>query len=420
MTTEEFINLHRTENVRSLALTAARHKDVDIKFALDQIAGWQQAQRKLPSWAAAAGIVFPPHINMEQCSSEAAARYKAMLAERLLSQTNAATISETTVSEAATSLTDLTGGFGVDFTFMAKAFQKATYIERNQALCDIARNNFARLALPDATIVCADSTAALSTLPRQTLLYADPARRDEHGSKTVLIGDCTPDITALLPQLMDKAAWVMVKLSPMLDWHKAIADLEGSVAEVHIVALQGECKELLLVLDASLYRQKQHPVRIVCADIARQSVTFEYTINADSTDEPVPSIIPSAMLRDLAQPLFLYEPNAAVMKAGCFGRLTERFGVMEASLNSHLFFARSRVKEFPGRTFRIESVGTMNRKELRAMLSDVTKANIAVRNFPLSADALRKRLRLGDGGDTYLFGFTSAAGEHLLIRCRKE
>ena len=434
MTTEEFIALHRTENVRQLALTAARYKDVNMKFALDQIAGWQQAQRKLPSWAAADGITFPPHINMEQCSSEATARYKARLAERLSRQVTAGSDAAAEASGGTTSMADLTGGFGVDFTFMAKAFDRAIYIERNAALCDIARNNFARLALPHASIVCADSTDALASLPRQTLIYADPARRNEHGGKTVLMADCTPDITALLPTLLEKAPWVMVKLSPMLDWHKALTDLNGSVTEVHIVALQGECKELLLVLDASFYGQPIHPVRIVCADMVRstsdndadcimpglRTLTFEYTIAPDESSEPSPTIAPSALLHNAAQPLFLHEPNAAVMKAGCFGRLTERFGLMAASLNSHLFIANSMANDFPGRTFRVETVSTMNRKELRAMLAGMEKANIAVRNFPLSADALRKRLKLADGGDTYIFAFTSAAGEHLLLKCRKE
>lgn len=330
-------------------------------------------------------------------------------------------------------MADLTGGFGVDFTFMAKGFDKATYIERNPVLCDIARNNFARLGLPDAAIICADSTAALGTLPCQTLLYADPARRDSHGGKTVLMADCTPDIVSLLPLMFKKARLVMVKLSPMLDWHKAIADLDGSVAEVHIVALQGECKELLLVLDASLHGNLSHPVRIVCADMVRdnggtacgqvmpglRTLTFGYELHTGSPDEPAPSVATDAMLRDTTQPLFLHEPNAAVMKAGCFGRMAERFGVMAVSRNSHLFLARSRAADFPGRTFVVEAVGTMNRKELRTMLAGTEKANIAVRNFPLSADALRKRLKLGDGGDTYIFATTSAAGDHLLFKCRK-
>lgn len=425
MTTEEFIALHRNDNVCQLALTAARYGEVDMKFALEQISGWQQAQRKLPSWAAADGLVFPPHINMEQCSSEATARYKVTLAQRL--------VRRDTIADGATAMADLTGGFGVDFTFMAKGFDCATYIERNPVLCDIARNNFARLGLPDAAIICADSTDALATLPCQTLLYADPARRDSHGGKTVLMADCTPDITSLLPLMFGKARLVMVKLSPMLDWHKAIADLDGSVAEVHIVALQGECKELLLVLDASLHGNLSHPVRIVCADMVRDSggtacgqimpglrtLTFGYELHTGSPDEPAPSVAPNAMLRDTTQPLFLHEPNAAVMKAGCFGRMTERFGVMAVGRNSHLFLARSRAADFPGRTFVVEAVGTMNRKELRTMLAGTEKANIAVRNFPLSADALRKRLKLGDGGETYIFATTSAAGDHLLFKCRK-
>lgn len=433
MTTEEFIALHRNDNVRQLALTAARYKEVDMKFALEQISGWQQAQRKLPSWAAADGLVFPPHINMEQCSSEATARYKAALAQRIARQDTAAGTGAAATPGGITTMADLTGGFGVDFTFMAKGFDKATYIECNPVLCDIARNNFARLGLPDAAIICADSTAALATLPCQTLLYADPARRDSHGGKMVLMADCTPDITSLLPLLFKKARLVMVKLSPMLDWHKAIADLDGSVAEVHIVALQGECKELLLVLDASLHGNLSHPVRIVCADMVRdnggtacgqvmpglRTLTFEYELHTGSPDESAPSVAPAAMLRDTTQPLFLHEPNAAVMKAGCFGRMAERFGVMAVSRNSHLFLARSMAADFPGRTFVVEAVGTMNRKELRTMLAGTEKANIAVRNFPLSADALRKRLKLGDGGDTYIFATTSAAGDHLLFKCRK-
>lgn len=425
MTTEEFIALHRNDNVRQLALTAARYGEVDMKFALEQISGWQQAQRKLPSWTAADGLVFPPHINMEQCSSEATARYKAALAQRLARRD--------TVAGGATAMADLTGGFGVDFTFMAKGFDSATYIERNPVLCDIARNNFARLGLPDAAIICADSTDALATLPCQTLLYADPARRDSHGGKTVLMADCTPDITSLLPLMFGKARLVMVKLSPMLDWHKAIADLDGSVAEVHIVALQGECKELLLVLDASLHGNCSHPVRIVCADMVRdnggtvcgqimpglRTLTFGYELHTGSPDEPAPSVAPDAMLRDTTQPLFLHEPNAAVMKAGCFGRMAERFGVMAVGRNSHLFLARSRAADFPGRTFVVEAVGTMNRKELRTMLAGTEKANIAVRNFPLSVAELRKRLKLNDGGDTYIFATTTSDGDHILMLTHK-
>ena len=425
MTTEQFITAHRHDDVRHLALTASRCEGVDLRYALDQIAGWQRAQSKLPSWATIDGIVFPPHINMEQCSSEATARYKALLARRL--------IHDTATADADTTLTDLTGGYGVDFAFMAREFAKATYMERNTDLCEVARHNFARLGIDNADTVCADSATALPTLPLQTLVYADPARRDTHGSKTVLISDCTPDITALLPSLLGKARRVMLKLSPMLDWHKAIADLQQCVAEVHIVSLLGECKELLLVLDPSLHGVSHHTLRIVCADIVRcdtanadstlmpglRTTTFGYDTDTSPLPEPHADTVPDALLSDTKEPLFLSEPNASVMKAGCFGHIATRYQLMQMSRNSHLFISHTLPKEFPGRTFIIDSVCTMNRKELRQALHGITKANIAVRNFPLTAEALRKRLKLKDGGDTYIFATTSAAGAHLLIVCRK-
>lgn len=424
MTTAEFIQEYREKDTRQLALQSARFPDVDMPYALDQIKGWQTARRKLPTWAACDGIVYPPHLSMEQCSSEPTAQYKLNLAMEWSCRVE---------SSHASSMTDLSGGFGVDFSFTSCAFASATYVERNAQLCSMVEHNLPLLGIDNAKVVCADAVDYLSTLDMQTMIFLDPARRDQHGAKTVMLADCTPDVVQLLPQLLKKSRFTMLKLSPMLDWHKAIADLDGSVAEVHIVALQGECKELLLVLDASLHGNLSHPVRIVCADMVRdnggtacgqvmpglRTLTFEYELHTGSPDEPAPSVAPDAMLRDTTLPLFLHEPNAAVMKAGCFGRMAERFGVMAVSRNSHLFLARSMAADFPGRTFVVEAVGTMNRKELRTMLAGTEKANIAVRNFPLSADALRKRLKLGDGGETYIFATTSAAGDHLLFKCRK-
>ncbi len=425
MTTQEFISIHADDDVRRLALQAARFADVDMPYALDQIAGRQTARRKLPSWAAIDGMVYPPRISMEQCSSEPAARYKAALVARLLDAAG--------VARSGATLADLTGGFGVDFSFLAPLFGRACYVERDERLCRVASHNFGKLSLTHATVTCARAEDELERMPRHTVVFLDPARRDTHGFKTVAIADCTPDVTALLPLLLSKAQTVVVKLSPMLDWHKALADLEGSVAEVHIVALQGECKELLLVLSAALHGNRSHPVRMVCADMVRdggtasaaqaapslRTVTFEYTLPTGLPDEPLPHIAPADMLADTAQPLFLHDPNAAVMKAGCFGRLAERFGLAAVSHNSHLFLSRCKADGFPGRIFTVESASPMNRKSLRAMLAGTEKANIAVRNFPLSAEALRKRLKLGDGGDTYIFAVTSATGEHLLLKCSK-
>ncbi len=244
MTTSEFILQHRLSNPRDLALQARRYPDVDMPYALNQIQGWQTARQKLPSWAACDGVVYPPHLNMEQCSSEPTARYKQQVVRQWLTRLGAGQ------GGAATSMADLTGGFGVDFSFTSRCFASATYVERNAALCDVVRGNLPCLGIANAQVMCAEAEDCLATMPQQTMLFLDPARRDEHGAKTVLIADCTPDVCHLLPQLMSKARFVMLKLSPMLDWHKAIVDLQGTVREVHIVSVGGECKELLLVLSA--------------------------------------------------------------------------------------------------------------------------------------------------------------------------
>ena len=233
MTTSEFILQHRLSNPRDLALQARRYPDVDMPYALNQIQGWQTARQKLPSWASCDGVVYPPHLNMEQCSSEPTARYKQEVALRWLNKLGLGQ------GGATTSMADLTGGFGVDFSFTSRCFASATYVERNSALCDVVSGNLPRLGISNANVVCAEAEDYLATMPQQTMLFLDPARRDEHGAKTVLIADCTPDVCRLLPHLMSKARFVMLKLSPMLDWHKAIADLKGTVDEVHIVSVGG-------------------------------------------------------------------------------------------------------------------------------------------------------------------------------------
>lgn len=438
MDTTQFIMQNRTADVRRLALQAGRHPGVDMPFALDQIAGWQTARRKLPSWAACPGIVYPPHISMEQCSSEPAARYKAALARRW--------VRIAAPEWAETSMADLTGGFGVDFSFTSREFASALYVERDERLCATVRANLPRLGIANAAVECAEAAEMLAGLPGQTMIFLDPARRDGSGGKTVFISDCTPDVCSLLPQLMQKARFVMVKLSPMLDWHKAVADLGGAVREVHIVSVGGECKELLLVLSASV--GAEGGMRVACADISAKpdgggnypQSTFEYVEGGEESDLPscassaasecgssADNAIPdSEILHRRAQSennstfhiphsKYLYEPNASVMKAGCFAQLSRRFGVQAVSRNSHLFLSAVPVSGFPGRGFAIRRVCTMNKKQLRAALAGVTHANVAVRNFPLSADALRKRLKLKDGGSAYIFATTTGEGEHVLV-----
>ena len=445
MTTSEFVKQFRQADPRKLALQASRYPDVDMPYALNQIQGWQTAQRKLPSWAACDGVVYPPHLNMEQCSSEPTARYKQQVARRW---------AERIPNASRTSMTDLTGGFGVDFSFTSRCFSSATYVERNASLCDVVGANLPRLGIRNAQVKCAEAEAVLEQMEPQTMIFLDPARRDEHGAKTVLIADCTPDVCQLLPRLMQKSQFVMLKLSPMLDWHKAIVDLDGKVREVHIVSADGECKELLLVLAPD----GKPEVQVFCVDILSKPDSegeyprseFVYSIGGEAEPQPTNSTLNIEYLTlninnsTSAQPTnstfniqhstlppatnstfniqhstFLFEPNASVMKAGCFDEIARAYGVSAISRNSHLFLSDHETDGFPGRTFAIDAVTTMNKRQLRQTLSGMKQANIAVRNFPLSVAELRKRLKLSDGGDTYIFATTTSEGDHILMLTHK-
>ena len=410
--TADFIRAHADDDIRQLALKGTKNPDIDLPFALDQIAGRQTARRKLPSWAATDGIIYPPHLSMEQCSSEQTANYKKTLPQPLPIRRGGDTSSDEDNGVGNNSLpvgragggsfVDLTGGFGVDFSFMAQGFQEAVYVERQEHLCDIARHNFDILGLK-AEVVCCDSVEYLHQMPHVDLIYIDPARRDDHGQRTYGISDCTPDVVALRDLLLEKADRVIIKLSPMLDWRKAVQDLgESYVHEVHIVSVQNECKELLLVLS-----ETTKPLQVFCVNDG-QIFTF---IPASSQRHSFPSL-PSSFQ-------FFYVPNASIMKAGCFGELAERFQMTSLDRNSHLFVSDSEVPDFPGRCFKIERMTSMNKRELKEALTGIHQANITVRNFPLSVAELRKRLKLQDGGDTYIFATTVADKGHQLLICHK-
>ena len=428
MTTAEFIREYRERDIRQLALQANRFPDVDMPYALDQIQGWQIARRKLPKWAACDGVIFPPHLSMEQCSSEPTAQYKLNLAmewtcriESLELRVENSELStqncrrqqfktQNSKFKTSTRMTDLTGGFGVDFSFTSCAFAAATYVERNEQLCHIVEHNLPLLGLNNATVVCADAVEYLSTVEPQTMLFLDPARRDEHGAKTVMLADCTPDVVQLLPKLLEKSRFTMLKLSPMLDWHKAVDDLQGTVREVHIVSVGGECKELLLVLSTVV----ESELKVYCADLSTASDTSSIFVYTPGSSAPV---VNSKLKTQNSK--FVHEPNASIMKAGCFDELAAAYGVSPVSRNSHLFLSDEPIEGFPGRSFVVERVTTMNKGELRKALAGIAKANIATRNFPLTVAELRKRLKLKDGGDVYIFATTTAEGEHLLLISRK-
>lgn len=412
--TRLFISQHANDNIRTLALAAHGKPDIDLPFALDQIAGRLSARKKLPSWHAIEGIIFPPHLSMEQCSSEATALYKQSLLERLVCQDGGIS-----------SFADLTGGFGVDFSFLASRFGKAIYVERQQRLCDIATHNFKLLGLTQAEVVCDEAESWLKTMPRVDLIYLDPARRDAHGARTFAIADCTPNVVTLKPLLLEKAGKVMIKLSPMLDWRKAVSDLgEENVSEVHAVSVNNECKELLLVMTP----EKAEAIEIVCVDIRSndgevKEVKEFKEVKGDrevkDNTESRSNIFDYSVFSTLQNPSFLYEPNASLMKIGCFDMIEERFGVCQVSANSHLFVSDHEVKDFPGRSFHIVGITTMNKHEMKDALADIKSANITVRNFPLTTAELRKKLKLKDGGDVYIFATTFEDNQHRLIICKK-
>ena len=380
--TLDYIRQHADEDVRQLALRGHKCLDVDLQYALEQIAGRQKARTKLPSWAAIDGIVYPPHLSMEQCSSEVTARYKASIAGK------------------GALFVDLTAGFGVDMALISQGFQKAVHVEQQPQLCAISSENFRLLGLNHIEVVCGDGVAYLHTMRHADLLFIDPARRDVHGGRTYDISDCTPNVLEILDEMLEKADRVMIKLSPMLDWRKAVADL-GKVNEVHIISVDNECKELLLILSKT-----KKPLRVFC-------------VNNDECFEVVEGI--SSQPRPLPQDMrYLYEPNASVMKAGCFDLIEQRFGVVQLERNSHLFVSDKEILGFPGRQFLIEKRTSMNKRELKATLADVDQANITVRNFPMSVAELRKRLKLKEGGDVYIFATTISDEGHQLLVCRKK
>ena len=399
--TWEFVRRHADDDVRKLALQGTRDGEVDLPMALQQIAGWQTARRKLPSWAAVEGIVYPPHLNMEQCSSERTARYKAQIVGR------------------GDIFVDLTGGFGIDFYWLSQGFQQRIYVEQNEALCTLAGHNFRQLGHA-CMVKCSTAAAFLQTLTHADLIFLDPARRNEHGGRTYGIVDCTPNVLEMLPLLLQKSDRVLLKLSPMLDWQAAVTELQF-VSEVHILSTDNECKELLLLLEPSAEPRSVEDCLVVCVN---NDQVFKVNAKEQGRDllqvkSGFTSSKTGVYFKQNQEPLFLYEPNASIMKAGCFSVLEQRFPVSQVAPNSHLFLSSDEIGDFPGRRFQIQAISSLNKKELSSVLAPLERANMTVRNFPMTVDQLRKKLKLKDGGDTYIFATTMADGQHRLLICRK-
>ena len=386
--TLRFIEENVRADVRSLALQAKKYPQVDMAMAVVQIAGRQIAEAKVPSWYRTEGLLYPKHLSMEQCSSEVTALYKAGLVE-----------GET--------FADLTGGFGIDCSFLSRKFKQADYVERQEELCDLACHNFPLLGL-NVRVHNEDGVAYLNQMTLVDCLFLDPARRDGHGGKTVAISDCEPDVSALEELLVEKARTVMVKLSPMLDLSLALKTLKH-VHEVHVVSVNNECKELLLLL-----RKEPVPseIKIHCEQIVN---TCEHQHFVFTQEQERASDCPLATQVEA----FLYEPNASILKAGAYRSLTQAYPLKKLHTSSHLYTSPDFIEGFPGRKFKVEAISNFGKKELKAFLQGMEKANLTIRNFPSSVAELRKRLKLKEGGEDYLFATTLAGESKVLIKCRK-
>ena len=384
MDTRQFIEEHLHDDIRELALKYSNAK-VDMALALRQIEARQLLKKKVPSWSDNTDLLFPAHLSVEQCSSEATAQYKASLLQ-------------------GDTFADLTGGMGVDCYFISQHFKKTDYVEFNSELCGLAEHNFTSLQT-NITVTNESSESYLSHCDSKDCFFIDPARRDTYGRKTVSIADCTPNVVELQDLLLQKARKVMVKLSPMLDLSKALNELKH-VSEVHVVAVANECKELLFIMEQGIEGEPS----ITCVNL--QSGQPEITYRHDEEET-------STMTLYATPQEYLYEPNAALMKAGCFSYLSQQYGVQQLHPNSHLFTSKQLVSDFPGRIFAIDGWAPYNKRIKQTLLAGIEKASIATRNFPLSVAELRKSLKIADGDETYLFATTIGGDQKVIISTHK-
>ena len=395
--TEQFIHDHLTADVRTLALSA--HPDgVDMQYALTQISGWQAARQKVPLWAATEGIVYPKHLSLEQCTSQHIAQYKAGQVETLLGK--------------GFRMADITGGMGVDCYFISRHAVKVYYNEMSADLCDCARANFKALGRPEIEINCGNAEDFISHLGPDSLdlIYLDPARRGDAGRKLISISDCQPDTVTLQDDLLRIAPAVMVKLSPMLDVSRALTELRH-VSHVFIIGLEGECKEITLLMQRGFDAEPT----ITAMDIKADGTAESAVSSAKSIDAALP--LPIADAAWLQPGTYISEPSAPYMKSALFRTIAAKTATALLHPDTHLFWSKDKPESFPGRTFQIEGIIPFDKRSLAPLIK--SQANLSVRNFPESAPQLQRRLKLRDGGPRYLIATTLSDSKRVLLDLTK-
>ncbi len=386
--TQKFISENIHSDLNKLLLIKRSDAEINYEFAFRQIAGLQRIRYKIPSFYNTKNILFPPQLNIEQSSSESTALYKKSLCE-------------------GNTLIDITGGFGIDFYFISQGFESAIYVERNEDLCNIAAHNFKALGASKISIINDDAVNFIDNMPTSDCVFVDPARRDKIGGKTVFLEDCEPNITQFYKKILRKTDLLLVKLSPMLDITAAINAL-SNVHEVHVVSVENECKEILLLLkpfDCEVIKYKT-------VNLLKNNIVEKFEFTKESELKVICNF--SSVVQH-----YLYEPNSSILKAGAFKSISKLYSINKLHVNTHLYTSENQIFEFPGRSFKVIKVWGINKKELVELKKQVSKANISTRNFPLKPEELKKKTGIADGGNTYLFGCTLADESKVIIQCEK-
>ncbi|NBL65100.1 class I SAM-dependent methyltransferase [Flavobacterium sp. NST-5] len=380
----QFINDNLNEDFNRLALKKNPFPEYDWKEILNQIAAKSKAKTKLPTWFENNAVIFPSKISVEQTSSEKTAAFKASLI-------------------CGDSLIDLTGGFGVDDFYFAKNFKNVVHCEINPELSAIVKHNFEILKAENIQCETGDSLAILHKLNRKfSWIYIDPSRRNDAKGKVFLLEECLPNVPFLQSEYFRYADNILIKTAPILDISAGINELKN-VAKIHVVALENEVKELLW----EIQKDYHNSIEIKTVNLQKNKPeTFNYLWKLE------PKIL-------LSKPLtYLYEPNHAILKSGGFDFLIERFNVKKLHQHSHLFTSETLVEDFPGRKFKVENVFPYNKKMMKENIAD-KNANVATRNFPESVENLRKKWKIKDGGNSYVFFSTNLKNEKIVLLCQK-
>ena len=387
--TRDFIEKHLKDDVRQLALQKFPD-DVDKILVLNQIEARQLLSKKVPSWASNPDLLFPKHLSIEQCSSELTAKYKA------------------SIISGGDIFVDLTGGLGIDSYFLSEKFKTSYYIENQKELCDLAEHNFGVLGRK-ITVVNSDAETFLSKNHDFDLIFIDPARRDIYNRKMVSLHDCSPDVIDLQNILLKNAKNVLIKVSPMLDISLITNELQN-ISEVHMVSVKNECKEILIKIEPGFEREiKYFCVNFIGNDL-KSVQFFEFSENLESSES---SKFAPTIKR------YLYEPNASLMKSGAFKLISQRFAIEKLHVNSHLYTSDNLISDFPGRIFEVVGFAPFNKKIKKELLKDITEASVATRNFPLSANELRKSLNLKESDKNFVFGTTLIGDKKVVILAKK-